>query len=119
MGSNFRASSIDSLLKDVTIKPAVNQCKFSIGSPDDATRKRCEELGITYSAYAPLGGTSGVDVLHQRDVLAIAKAHNKSAAQIALRWVVQQGVVAVSASTNASHDISDLGIFEFDLMQEE
>ena len=37
---------------------------------------------------------------------AVAAAHNKSAAQVALRWVVQQGVVAVTASAKAEHSIA-------------
>jgi diketogulonate reductase-like aldo/keto reductase len=41
--------------------------------------------------------------------------HHKSAAQVALRWVVQQGVVAVTASEVASYDVGDLDIFGFEL----
>merc|ERR1712031_35190 len=91
--SNFNASLIDALLKEVTVPPAVNQCGFSIGNHnsslfgrDLATLQRCKEVGITYSAYSPLGGLSGIDVLTDPDVVAIAKAHDKSPAQVALRW---------------------------------
>ena len=50
---------------------------------------------------------------------AIGAAHNKSSAQVALRWVTQQEVVAVTASTKVSHLRSDLGIFDFSLTAEE
>merc|ERR1712039_771171 len=83
------------------------------------TLKRCQDLGITYSAYSPLGGLSGIDVLHDPDVEAIARKHNKSTAEVALRWVVQQGVVAVTASDKESHDKSDLDVFSFALTDEE
>ena len=68
-------------------------------------------------AYSPLGNwaKSGVDVLKDPTVLAVAAAHNVSAAQVALRWVVQQGVPAVTAATKLEYAEEDLKIFEFQL----
>ena len=51
------------------------------------TLAKCREKGITYSAYSPLGGLSGVEVLRNPIVSAVGAAHNKSTAQVALRWV--------------------------------
>jgi len=106
--------------------PAINQCGFSIGNHnhsllgrDLATFAKCREKGITYSAYSPLGGLSGIDVLSDPRVKRIGAAHNKSSAQTALRWVTQQGVVAVTASTNAAHLQSDLQVFDFTLSDSE
>ena len=86
---------------------------------DTATRDMCRKHNITYSAYSPLGGLSHIDLFHNPTVLAVAAAHNTSAAQVALRWVVQQGVAAVTASTVASYDKSDLSIFDFVLSETE
>lgn len=122
--SNFNASMIDALYASgpLRVKPAVNQCGFSIGNHnnesygrDFQTLAKCKEKGITYSAYSPLGGLSGVDVLNDPRVKAVGAAHNKSSAQVALRWVTQQEVVAVTASTKVSHLKSDLDIFDFTL----
>ena len=121
--SNFNSSAIDALYAaGLRVEPAVNQCGFSIGGHnesafgrDDATLARCKEKGITYSAYSPLGGLSHVDVLHDPRVLQVAAAHKKSAAQVALRWVIQQEVVAVTASTKITHLESDLQVFDFSL----
>ena len=108
------------------VPPAVNQCGFSIGGHshsalgrDIATLRKCEELNITYSAYSPLGGLSGVNVLGNPTVLGIGKAHNKTSAQVALRWVTQQGVVAVTASNKSSYDKEDLDIYDFTLSDAE
>jgi 2,5-diketo-D-gluconate reductase A len=125
--SNFNASAIDHLYAaGLRVNPAVNQCGFSIGNHDNTgygrdfnTLKKCREKGITYSAYSPLGGLSGVDVLGNPIVKSVAAAHNKSTAQVALRWVTQQGVVAVTASTKASHLKGDLDIFDFTLTDAE
>eukprot|EP00746_Dinoflagellata_sp_MGD_P044453 gnl/MRDRNA2_/MRDRNA2_208463_c0_seq1.p2 gnl/MRDRNA2_/MRDRNA2_208463_c0~~gnl/MRDRNA2_/MRDRNA2_208463_c0_seq1.p2 ORF type:complete len:147 (-),score=16.61 gnl/MRDRNA2_/MRDRNA2_208463_c0_seq1:82-498(-) len=51
--------------------------------------------------------------------MAIAATHQKSTAEIALRWVIQQGVVAVTASNKESHDLSNLDIFSFALTNAE
>lgn len=124
--SNFNKTLIDALMKEAKVLPAVNQCGFSIGGhnnsamgSDPETIKHCQDLGITYSAYSPLGGLNGIDILHDPDVMAIAATHNKSAAEVALRWVVQQGIPAVTASNKESHDLSDLDIFSFALTNDE
>merc|ERR1712048_38260 len=99
---------------------------FSIGNHDSEalgrsfqTLEHCKKVGITYEAYSPLGGLSGVDVLSDPTVKAVAQAHNKSTAQVALRWISQKGAIAVTASGKASHDQGDLGIFDFDLTSSE
>lgn len=120
--SNFKSSDINTLMKTATITPAVNQCEFSVGHHDDTTLKRCQELGITYAAYSPLGGLQNpVDVLHDPDVTAVANNHGRSTAEVALRWVVQQGVIAVSSTTKETHMRSDLSIFDedFELSEQE
>ena len=73
---------------------------------DDATREACDRHNITYSAYSPLGGLTKIHIFNDTTVRAIATQHNKTAAQIALRWVVQQGVPAVSASKRAEYGVS-------------
>ena len=128
--SNFNSSEIEKLMPHVHVKPAVNQCGFSIASHfeatstwgrDDATRRTCAKHGITYVAYSPLGGTtvSTGHVLSDPTVKAVAKAHNRSAAAVALRWVTQQGVVAVTSSDNLGHVRSDLQTFDFNLTASE
>jgi len=133
--SNFNASALDALIPHVRVKPAINQCGFSIAGHsgllyrnqtwgrDDATRERCRQLGITYFAYSPLGGWAlgGTSrVLHDPTVQAIATAHNRTAAAVALRWVSQQGVPFVTTSDKESHDVDDLdNVFTFNLTDAE
>ena len=124
--SNFDKPLINTLMKEVTVTPAVNQCEYFIAhhserkvlGNDPATLKQCQDLGITFSAYSVFGWPNPV-VLHDPDVMAVAAAHNTSAAEIALRWVVQQSVVAVMSSNKESHDRSDLDVFSFSLSPDE
>jgi diketogulonate reductase-like aldo/keto reductase len=122
------------LLPHVRVPPAVNQAGFSIAGHtgvqyrnqswgcDDDTRRTCARHGVTYQAYSPLGGWAmgGTSrVLHDPTVVAVAKAHNRSAAAVALRWVTQQGVLLVTSSNNAAHDADDLASFGFNLTDSE
>ena len=72
------------------------------------------------AAYSSLGGHLGgvhysVDVMSNRIVRAIARAHKISPALVLLRWIVQQGYVVVTGSASVSHMKSDLQIFDFEL----
>lgn len=124
--SNFNASMLDALIEATSVKPAVNQACFSVDhhwdtsiGEDAQTRKRCKELGITYEAYSPLGGLNGVNVMTDLKVKKIATAHGVTSAQVGLRWVTQQGIVAVTASGTTQHLKEDFAIFKFNLTSHE
>ena len=125
--SNFNASALSQLLPQVSIKPAINQCGFSVGvqhssrappslwGDDEPTVAACKAAGITYSAYSPLGGVTKYDVLHDPVATAIGAAHNRSSAQVALRYLTQRGIPLITASDKEAHVASDLASFELTL----
>lgn len=94
----------------------------SLWGRDDATKAWCDAHNITYSAYSPLGGYTKKGtghVLSDPTVKAVAAAHNTSAAAVALRFVTQQGIIAVTSSDKASHIEGDLASFALTLSTEE
>lgn len=91
--SNYNAAEI-AQLKVTTTKPALNQCRMGVDSHDDATISYCQKFGITYESYDALKGCPTTD----SRVKTIAAAHNKTADQICLRWVLERGC-AVAAGT--------------------
>jgi len=125
--SNFNASALSMLLPRVSVTPAVNQAGFSVGvrhssrappslwGDDEATVAACKEAGITYSAYSPLGGVTRYDVLHDPVATTIATAHNRSSAQIALRYLTQRGIPLITSSDSVGHVTDDLASFEVTL----
>jgi len=123
--SNFNASVLNQFLPQVKVKPAVNQCAHSIGAHnathlplrggDSITAQLCKEKGISYSAYSPLGGLDGIDVFKNPTVIKIGEAHNVSAAQVALRWLVQQNISVVTAADQHDYIVEDLDLFSFEL----
>ena len=64
-------------------------------------------------------GLSGQDLFKNPTVLAVAKAHSVSGAQVALRWLVQQGISAVTAAHNPAYITEDLDLFSFTLTDKE
>ena len=121
--SNFNSSALRALVQTAKIKPAANQCGFGVGHPnsattwgsDNGTLTTCKELGVQYEAYSPLHGSGSFSVFKDPTVAKVAKAHGVSAAQVALRWVTQQGVVAVTSDSNPEYAKEDLSIFDFEL----
>jgi diketogulonate reductase-like aldo/keto reductase len=110
--SNFAPRDLDAVLAAGGVPPSVNQCRMSIGYRDGATLAYCAARGITYQAYSPLRHVDLADPC----ILAIAKAHGRSSAQVALRWVVQQGVpVATSPGASAKFSQQDLELDSFAL----
>ena len=114
--SNFAKGDIDAVLAVGGVGPAVNQCRMSVGNHDDETIAYGAARNITYEAYSPLRRVP----LSDRRVTSIASAHGVKPAQVALRWIYQQGVaIATSPGTNAEHAKETLAIRSFALTGEE
>ena len=125
--SNFNAALLAQIAADprTHVTPAVNQCNHAIGnhnashSPqhggDDATVAYCRAHGISYSAFSPMEGLSGHNVFELPQVIAVAKAHNVSGAQVALKWLVQQGISVVTAAHTPAYIVEDIDVWSFEL----
>lgn len=115
--SNFRVEHLDAVAATATTLPAVNQCQMFVGRHDDLAIRRSRELGVLYEAYSPLGPYhKPKPVLSDKTVAAVARAHNVSSAVVGLRWIVQQGLPFVTASSSAEYDIEDISrVFEVQL----
>jgi diketogulonate reductase-like aldo/keto reductase len=104
--SNFDQSQLQVLAKTATHKPSLLQSKLSVVHHDDSTIEYCRKNDIVYQSYSPLCGgfngsscslRGGSNVMTVPAVEQIAKTHGKSAAQIGLRWIVQQGLPLTTA----------------------
>ena len=110
--SHYCQRHMEDVLEIATVKPALNQCAMSIGSHDDATIAFCKSHNITYEAYSPLRHVNLTDAR----ITPIASAHNVSTAQVALRWINQQGiVVATSPGMKREYVVEDLALGDFTL----
>ena len=100
-------------------KPSVNQCSLSIKFHDDVTIEYCKKMGITYMSFSPLcGGANGSScdhgsVLTVPEVIAVAKSHHVQPAQVALKWIVQQGLPLTTASWREDYMVEDLDLWSW------
>jgi len=121
--SNFKQKDMEPILKGATVPIAVNQIEHNIFSHDDSTIAFCKAHNITVEAYSPLGSParhkSGPSIFTDATVNSIAKAHNVSAPQVALRWVVQAGHTLTVLSEREDYDVEDANLFHFQLTNEE
>ncbi|PRR96751.1 aldo/keto reductase [Bacillus atrophaeus] len=114
--SNFQVHHLEELLKDAEIKPMVNQVEFHPCLTQVELREYCKKQGIQVEAWSPLmqGQLLDNEVLKQ-----IAEKHNKSVAQVILRWDLQQDVITIPKSIKEHRIIENANIFDFELSQED
>ena len=72
--------------------------------------------GVVVQAYSPLASGG---VISDPDCIAIGKAHNKSSAQVALRWIVQHNVTYSTQASEADYFKEDISVFDFQLTAKE
>ena len=119
--SNFLPEYLESLLAEVDVVPAVNQVELHPYFPQVETRELDARHGILTQAWSPIGGiTAYRDTVPKRTfddpaILAIADAHGKTAAQVMLRWHVQQGRSAIPKSVRPERIAENFDIFDFEL----
>ncbi|MCX5395535.1 aldo/keto reductase [Streptomyces sp. NBC_00102] len=121
--SNFMPHHLDALMESATVVPAINQIELHPYFTQPAVQAANSARGILTQAWSPIGGITfypgwgedRVSVLDDSTVQDIAARLNKTAAQVMLRWHVQQGRSAIPKSTNPSRIAENLDVFDFQL----
>lgn len=120
--SNFDAndSVFNLIMKEARIKPAVLQIECHPYAQRVAMREKAKANGIQVECWFPLGGAmSRGALLKDPAILKIAEAHGKSAAQVILRWHIQEGFSVIPGATNPDYIKENIQIFDFELTDEE
>ena len=118
--SNWYIEEIDDFISKVNIMPALIQNEIHPYYQEQNVVPYMHKLGIVMQAWYPLGGRGHTtELLTDSTINNIAKAHNKSSAQIILRWHLQRGVVAIPGSSNPLHILENISIFDFELTDTE
>ncbi|KAG4991880.1 hypothetical protein GLYMA_09G169800v4 [Glycine max] len=120
---NYGVKKLTKLLEIATFPPAVNQVEMNPSWQQGKLREFCKQKGIHVSAWSALGAYKifwGSGAVMENPILQdIAKAKGKTIAQVALRWVYQQGSSAMAKSTNRERMKQNLDIFDFELSEED
>ena len=117
--SNFQAGRFFDFAHYVDVKPMVNQLQCNTLIQQTGIEPIHAEFDTKMMAWGPLGG-QGVDGIVKSKVLAdIGVKYGKSAAQVALRWLTQRGIVAIPKSTHRERMEQNLNVFDFTLNNED
>ena len=117
--SNFQAGRFFDFAHYVELKPMVNQLQCNALAQQTGIEPIHAEFGTKMMAWGPLGG-QGADGIVKSDVLAgIGAKYGKTAAQVALRWLTQRGIVAIPKSTHKERMAQNFDIFDFTLTDED
>ena len=115
--SNFTVALMDEAVAKCAEPLVVNQVEYHAYLRQDKVLAACARHGLILTCYAPLARGRVVDdpVLTE-----IGVAHGKTAAQVALRWLIQQPQVAVVPRALETHEIEeDIDLFDFELTDAE
>lgn len=116
--SNFYPHTLTNFCETVRIKPMVNQVELHPYFTQDKALETMKYYNVVAEAWAPLGG--GRYNPYENEMLKeIADKHQKSIAQVVLRWNVQRGVVVIPKSTHVARIEENFKLWDFVLSDEE
>jgi diketogulonate reductase-like aldo/keto reductase len=122
--SNFMVDHLTSLLGQTDIVPAINQIELHPYFQQPEVHAFGTERGILTQAWSPIGGITSYRDSEKRSfdepvILAIGEKYGKSAAQVMLRWHIQNGVQVIPKSTKDERIAENFDVFDFELSADE
>jgi len=116
--SNFHSDRLIDLILHNKVVPAVNQVETHPFCQQLESHNFMKENNVQIESWGPFA--EGKNNMFQNEMLvSIANKHNKSVAQVILRWLTQRGVVAIPKSVRKERIIENFNIFDFELNQED
>lgn len=116
--SNFTIEHLESMKEYAKIKPMVNQIETHPYFPQNELRAYMEKEGIAHEAWGPLS-QGKTDLLFHPVLQELADKHDKTTAQIVLRWHIERGTIIIPKSVNPGRINENISITDFSLTAEE
>ena len=117
--SNFNPDRLIDLIEFNQVPPAVDQIETHLLCQRRAERAWLEKYHVQHMAYAPLGQGRKNEMFENPALLEIAEAHGKTPAQIALRFLIQSGVIVIPKSVHEYRIQENFNVFDFELTEKE
>ena len=117
--SNFQAGRFFDFAHYVELKPMVNQLQCNALAQQTCIEPIHAEFGTKVMAWGPLGGQGAEGIVKSEVLAAIGAKYGKTAAQVALRWLTQRGIVAIPKSTHKERMAQNFDIFDFTLSDDD
>lgn len=116
----YTPEEFERVTADSEIKPAVVQNENHPYYQNTELQAYTAKYGTVIESWYPLGGRGHTQELFQDETIReLAAAHQKTPAQIILRWQLQAGFIAIPGSSNPEHIAENHAIFDFELTEEE
>lgn len=116
--SNFYPDRFIDLQAHVEVKPMVDQVETHVFNQQVDAQKYMEKYGCHIMSWGPFAEGLN-DFFHNPVLTEIGKAHGKTLAQVALRFLIQRGVIIIPKSTHKERMEENIDIFDFALTDEE
>jgi diketogulonate reductase-like aldo/keto reductase len=113
--SNYSIAHMNGTLEIASIPPAVNQIEFHPFHYDPHLFTFCETENIAVEAYSPLARGQYMD---DRTILLMARAYQKTPAQIMIRWALQHDTIVIPKSSNRDRIVENADVFDFEIIPE-
>ena len=117
--SNFQTARFFDFAHYADVKPMVNQLQCNPMIQQTGIEPLLAETGTKMMAWGPLGGQGASGIVQSELLAEIGSKYGKSAAQVALRWLTQRGIVAIPKSSHKERMAQNLDIFDFKLTTED
>ena len=116
--SNFQPDRVMDFLVHQQVKPTVNQIETHPFHQQVDTQQFLQDNGVQIESWGPFAEGRN-DLFHNEVLAGVAARHQRSIAQVVLRWLTQRGVVAIPKSVRPERMAENFNIFDFELSAED
>ena len=114
--SNFPVNLLEEATQTAQSPICANQIQYNLTAPKPDVLQYCHNHNILVTAHTPLGKGG---VFRNRKLAELANRYEKTAAQIALRWLTQQGIIVIPKAGSTVHMQENMDIFNWNLSEKD
>lgn len=114
--SNFLPHHLENIKDDATEEPEVDQLELHVGYSQELAREYCQKQGILVQAWGPLDrGRMNDNVIINK----MAEKYGKTFSQIAMRFLLQKGIMPIPKASTMEHMLDNANVFDFEISTED
>ncbi|TVP94483.1 MAG: aldo/keto reductase [Acholeplasmatales bacterium] len=117
--SNFTFHHLEHLFETAQVMPQVNQVECHLYLQNEKLLNFCRVHGIHLEAYAPLMSSHVKELLADETLQQLAKKYNKTAAQIALRYLIERELIIIPKSVTPARIEENAAVFDFEIEEDD